>query len=53
MGRAEFKMPRNYLISEHYPMLSPEENKERIRNSYARIPEVAERILEIVREKTA
>ncbi len=46
MGRAEFKMPRNYLASEYYPMLSPEENKKRIRASYDKIPEVAERILQ-------
>ena len=45
MGHAEFKMPRNYLISEHYPMLSPKENKARIQTSYEQIPEVADRIL--------
>ena len=44
MGHAEFRMPRNYLISEHYPMLTPDENRERILESYERIPEVVDRI---------
>lgn len=44
MGHAEFKMPRNYLLSERYPMLSAEENKARIQSSYERIPDVVERI---------
>ena len=45
MGRAEFKMPRNYLINTRYPMLTDEENIDRIKQSYERIPAVAEKIL--------
>lgn len=44
MGRAEFRMPRNYLVSDHYPMLTAEQNRERIKASYDKIPEVVERI---------
>ncbi|MCR4898001.1 MAG: EFR1 family ferrodoxin [Acholeplasmatales bacterium] len=39
-GRAEFKMPRNYLISGHYPPNTDEEIEERIRNSYNKIDDV-------------
>ncbi|MCR5507314.1 MAG: EFR1 family ferrodoxin [Lachnospiraceae bacterium] len=45
MGRAEFKMPRNYLINTRYPMLSDEENIARIKLSCDKIPSVAEKIL--------
>ena len=34
MGRAEFKMPRNYVANDHYPMLPTEEIEERIINSH-------------------
>ena len=44
MGRAEFTMPRNYVISTHYPMLSHEENLDRIEGSEKMIPAVAKRI---------
>ena len=44
MGRAEFKMPRNYPINRMYPLLTDEENKKRIKQSYKRIPAVAARI---------
>ena len=30
LGHAEFKMPRNYMASDAYPMLSPEETEQRI-----------------------
>ncbi len=40
MGRAEFKMPRNYPISRRYKLLSKEENIERIRESRQRITDV-------------
>ncbi len=43
-GAAEFKMPRNYPVSRHYPLLSEEENKQRIEASYERIPAVVDRI---------
>ena len=43
-GRAEFKMPRNYPISRHYPLQSAEENNERIDRTRDRIPEAAEKI---------
>ncbi|MCR4716859.1 MAG: EFR1 family ferrodoxin [Lachnospiraceae bacterium] len=36
MGRAEYKMPRNYPMS-HYEMLTDEENLERIKDSKAKI----------------
>lgn len=42
MGHAEFKMPRNYMANDAYPMLSKEEVEERIINSYKMIePTVA------------
>ncbi|MCR5106814.1 MAG: EFR1 family ferrodoxin [Lachnospiraceae bacterium] len=40
MGRAEFKMPRNYPLSDRYRLLSDEEDMERIRASYRKIPRV-------------
>ena len=39
-GHAEFKMPRNYVASEAYPMLSPEEVRERILASCQQLPSV-------------
>ena len=39
-GHAEFKMPRNYVASEAYPMLSPEEVRERILGSCQQLPSV-------------
>lgn len=39
-GHAEFKMPRNYVANDSYPMLSKEEIEERITNSYAQIASV-------------
>lgn len=44
MGRAEFTMPRNYLLSGHYPPNSDEEIKERITKSYNKIDEVVNTI---------
>lgn len=44
MGHAEFKMPRNYIISESYPLLEEDEILERIRDSKSRIPQVVETI---------
>ena len=44
MGRAEFRMPRNYPVSTRYPMLSDEEVKTRILKSRKKIPQVAARI---------
>lgn len=40
MGHAEFKMPRNYIISESYPLLEEDEILERIRDSKSKIPQV-------------
>ena len=45
MGRAELTMPRNYPVSRRYPMLSDEENRRRIQQSYDRIPEISEHII--------
>ena len=40
-GHAEFKMPRNYVASDAYAMLSPEETAERILESRAKADSVA------------
>lgn len=40
-GYAEFKMPRNYVISNSYPMLEREEVEERIQASYHKLEKVA------------
>ena len=40
-GHAEFKMPRNYVASDAYDMLSKEETEERIRGSYQLLDGVA------------
>ena len=34
MGRAEFKMPRNYVANDHYPMLEKEELIDKAKNLY-------------------
>lgn len=39
-GHAEFKMPRNYVANDAYPMLSTEEVEERILHSYEKIASV-------------
>ena len=44
-GHAEFKMPRNYVASDAYPMLEKEEVEERILASYAQLEEVSTDIL--------
>lgn len=44
LGRAEFKMPRNYLVSGHYPPNTKEEIKERIESSYKKIDSVVDTI---------
>ncbi len=43
-GHSEFKMPRNYIVNDAYPMLSKEEVEERIISSYKMIAPVAEAI---------
>ncbi len=43
-GSADFKMPRNYLISTHYPPLEKEEIEARIRGCAAKLPETADTI---------
>lgn len=44
-GYAEFKMPRNYVVSDSYPMLEKEQVEERITESYTQLDEVAGDIL--------
>ena len=44
-GCAEFKMPRNYVDSDSYPMLGKEEVEERILGSYSQLDQVAADIL--------
>jgi len=41
MGHAEFRMPRNYVVSNAYPMLSEEEICERLTNAYILLDPVA------------
>ena len=43
-GHAEFKMPRNYVASDAYPMLEKDAVEERILNSYEQVEQVAEDI---------
>ena len=43
-GHAEFKMPRNYVANDAYPMLDTDEIEERILNSYEQIDKVASKI---------
>ena len=40
-GHAEFKMPRNYVVNDAYPMLSPEEVEERILSAREKLDPVA------------
>lgn len=40
MGRAELKMPRNYIASDAYPELSREEIEDRIRNASKHLPRI-------------
>lgn len=44
MGRAELKMPRNYIASDAYPELSQEEIQNRIKDTTVRLPAVVETI---------
>jgi len=44
LGRAEFQMPRNYLVSGHYPPNTDEEIKERIEKSFKKLDSVVETI---------
>lgn len=44
-GHAEFKMPRNYVASDDYPMLEKPEVEERITSSYNQLQQVASDIL--------
>ena len=41
LGHAEFRMPRNYVANDHYPMLPPEQVKERILDSCRQLETVA------------
>ncbi len=43
-GHAEFRMPRNYVASDAYPMLLPEEVRQRILESRGRLEAVAQDI---------
>ena len=43
-GHAEFKMPRNYVANDSYPMLEKEEIEKRIRDSYQQLEQVAKDI---------
>ena len=45
LGHAEFKMPRNYVASDSYPMLEKEQVEERITASYQQLEQVAADIL--------
>lgn len=44
LGHAEFRMPRNYVASDHYSMQSPSEIAERFREAYQMIEPVVENI---------
>jgi len=44
MGRAEIKMPRNYVVSGHYPPNTEEEIKERLTDAYRQLDSVTEAI---------
>lgn len=43
-GHAEFKMPRNYVANDSYPMLPKDETEKRIRDAYVYLSKVAEDI---------
>ena len=45
LGHAEFKMPRNYVASDSYPMLEKEQVEERITESYQQLEQVSADIL--------
>lgn len=45
-GYAEFIMPRNYVVSDSYPMLEREKIEERILGSYKKLDKVAQGILD-------
>lgn len=45
MGCAELKMPRNYIANNTYPELETAEIEKRIRDSYEKIPAIADTIL--------
>lgn len=45
-GHAEFKMPRNYIASDSYPMLGKEATEERIRGAYEQLEKVTSDIAE-------
>ena len=40
-GHAEFKMPRNYIANDSYPMLEKDETEKRIKEAYSQIDKVA------------
>lgn len=42
MGRIDFKMPRNYLIGNRYPMLSHDENLARLKESKDKLNDIIE-----------
>lgn len=44
-GHAEFKMPRNYVANDSYPMLEKPEIEERIKNCYKQLVQVGDDIL--------
>ena len=46
LGHAEFKMPRNYVISDAYPMLGEEEIRNRLTDAHARLDPIAAAIRE-------
>ena len=46
-GHAEFKMPRNYVASDSYPMLAKEETEKRITEACAQLDKVASDITNI------
>ena len=45
LGHAEFKMPRNYVASDDYPMLERDQVEERIVNSYNQLAQVSADII--------
>ncbi|MBQ7784552.1 MAG: EFR1 family ferrodoxin [Clostridia bacterium] len=46
MGHAEFRMPRNYVASDAYPMLSEEQIRDRLTNAYILLDPVTANIRE-------
>ena len=45
LGHAEFRMPRNYVANDHYPMLPYDQIKERILNSARQLSDARRRLL--------